>query len=87
MHLYLSPADARILVEKGWAERHRMAVPDDGWLKLRRVSGIGSTYLMFYGPRDEQEMEVLRTVLESSIRYMTGRDEVERLQWRDIVEG
>lgn len=85
VHLYLSPADARVLIEKRWAERHRLAVPEDGWLNLRKVSAIGSTYLMVYGPRDEEEMETLRVILEHSIRYMTGQDKVDEVQWEDVV--
>ena len=85
VHLYVSPADARVLIEKCWAERHRLAVPDDGWLKIKKLSAVGSTYLMIYGPRDEEEMEILRLILENSIRYMTGRDNVKSLSWREVV--
>lgn len=40
---------------------------------------------MIYGPRDEEEMEVLRVILENSIRFMTGQDEVEKVQWKNPV--
>lgn len=86
VHLYFSPADARVLIEKCWAERHRLSVPEKRrW--VRSQFHIGSTYLMIYGPRNEEEMEVLRIILENSIRYMTGQDEVESLQWRELVDG
>ncbi|RGP78805.1 hypothetical protein FLONG3_3003 [Fusarium longipes] len=83
VHLYLSPADARVVIEKGWAERHRLSVPESSWVKNKYA--IASTYVMFYGPRNEKEMEVLRVILESSIRFMTGRDRVETVQWREAV--
>ncbi|KAF5622717.1 uncharacterized protein FTJAE_10840 [Fusarium tjaetaba] len=83
VHLYLSPADARVIIEKGWAERHRLSVPETSWVKNKYA--IASTYLMIYGPRDEKEMEVLRVILENSIRFMTGHDEVEKLQWKEVV--
>lgn len=83
VHLYLSPADARVIIEKGWAERHRLSVPETSWVKNKYA--IASTYLMIYGPRDEAEMEVLRVILENSIRFMTGQDEVEKVQWKDIL--
>ncbi|PCD38544.1 hypothetical protein AU210_007016 [Fusarium oxysporum f. sp. radicis-cucumerinum] len=83
VHLYLSPADARVIIEKGWAERHRLSVPETSWVKNKYA--IASTYLMIYGPRDEAEMEVLRVILESSIGFMTGQDEVEKVQWKDIL--
>ncbi|CRK42834.1 hypothetical protein BN1723_005443 [Verticillium longisporum] len=44
MHLYLSPADARQVIEKGWGERHRLSVPTHTW--FRHIYGIGDTYLM-----------------------------------------
>ena len=40
---------------------------------------------MVYGPRDEEEMETLRVILEHSIRYMTGQDKVDEVQWEDVV--
>ncbi|CRK12588.1 hypothetical protein BN1708_010574 [Verticillium longisporum] len=79
MHLYLSPADARQVIEKGWGERHRLSVPTNIWFRHRY--GIGDTYLMIYGPRDEEEMEALRIILESSIRFMTGRN-VNAIEWK-----
>jgi hypothetical protein len=84
VHLYLSPADARVVIEKGWAERHRLSVPEDRWVKNKYA--IASTYLMIYGPRDEKEMEILRLILENSIRFMTGKEAVKTVQWKDIVE-
>ncbi|OJD35909.1 uncharacterized protein BKCO1_14000168 [Diplodia corticola] len=84
VHLYLAPADARVLIEKGWAERHRMAVPMGSLVKrvIPIFGRIADTFLMFYGPRDEEEMEVLQTVLTNSIRFMTGRDDFAVPEWR-----
>lgn len=72
-----------MIIEKGWAERHRLSVPETSWVKNKYA--IASTYLMIYGPRNEKEMEVLRVILENSIRFMTGRDEVEKVQWKTTV--
>ncbi|CAF3451656.1 unnamed protein product [Fusarium graminearum] len=83
VHLYLSPADARMVIEKGWAERHRLSVPETSWVKNKYA--VASTYLMIYGPRDEKEMETLRIILQNSIRFMTGRSEVEKVEWKEIV--
>lgn len=83
IHLYVSPADARVLIEKGWAERHRMAVPAGSLsTKIPIFSRLGDTFLMIYGPRDEEEMAVLQTVLRNSIRFMTGREGFEDPEWR-----
>lgn len=83
VHLYLSPADARVVIEKGWAERHRLSVPENRWIKNKYA--IASTYLMIYGPRDEHEMEILRVILENSIRFMTGKEAIEKVHWKDIM--
>lgn len=36
--------------------------------------GVAGTYLMIYGPRDEEELETMRTILENSVKFMTGVD-------------
>ncbi|KAL5325313.1 hypothetical protein ACEPPN_006438 [Leptodophora sp. 'Broadleaf-Isolate-01'] len=75
VHLYFSPADAKILIEKNWAERHRMArtKPFLGRVNMFNVAG---TYLMIYGPRDEGELETMKTILENSVKFMTGVEEL-----------
>lgn len=80
VHLYLSPADARVAIEKGWAERHRLAVPRTSWLAGRYH--VGDSYVMVYGPRDEGEMEVLATIVRNAVRFMTGREDVDAIEWR-----
>ena len=83
VHLYLSPADARRVIENSWAERHRLSVPKTWWVKNKYA--IADTYLMIYGPRDAEEMEVLRVILENSIRFMTGAENVQKLEWRTAL--
>ncbi|KAL1633241.1 hypothetical protein SLS58_011176 [Diplodia intermedia] len=84
IHLYVSPADARVLIEKGWGERHRMSVPAGSLAtKVIPIFGrIADTFLMIYGPRDEEEMAVLQTILRNGIRFMTGRDDFEVPEWK-----
>lgn len=38
--------------------------------------GVAGTYLMVYGPRDEGELKVVKTLLENSVRFMTGIEEL-----------
>ena len=71
VHLYLSPADARIAVERGWAERHRLSVQG-----FQEQFGLGATYMLLYGARDEEEVEVMRVLLGASVIYMTAGTEV-----------
>ena len=37
---------------------------------------IGETFLMVYAPRDEEEVDVLRTLIRASTRFMTGEEDV-----------
>ncbi|KIW16315.1 hypothetical protein PV08_06366 [Exophiala spinifera] len=77
MHLYFSPADAKEIIEKGWAERHRCAREAPWWLGGRRNSWkIGHTFLIVYAPRNEEELEVLQVLLRASARFMTGDEMV-----------
>ena len=71
VHLYLSSADARVVVERGWAERHRLSVK--GW---QERFGLGATYMLIYGARNEEEVEVMRILLGASVKFMTGGTEL-----------
>ncbi|EFQ25170.1 hypothetical protein CGRA01v4_06489 [Colletotrichum graminicola] len=83
IHIYLSPADAKHAIAKGWAERHRLARPR-GTL-FASLYSVADTYLMIYGPRDDDEMNALAVFLKNSIRFMTGREDVEGIEWRHRV--
>lgn len=83
IHLYLSPADARQVIQKNWGERHRLSVPKTSW--FRNKFGVADTYLMIYGPRDEKDMEVFKVILARSISFMTGKDMSEDIEWRKAL--
>lgn len=38
--------------------------------------GVAGTYLMIYGPRDEGELETMRTILKNSVKFMTGIEDL-----------
>ena len=75
VHLYFSPADAKVLIEKNWAERHRLARTKP-FLGKVNMFGVAGTYLMIYGPRDEGELEIMKTILENSVKFMTGSEDL-----------
>lgn len=52
LHLVLPPADARIVIERGWGERHPLCGAP--------IVGLPNTYLLIYAPRDEQERDIIR---------------------------
>lgn len=73
IHLCFSEADAKAIMEKGWGERHRLARKAP-WYYVRGKypMGVPPTWVLIYGPRDEAELEVVKTFLTASAGFMTG---------------
>ncbi|PSN59730.1 hypothetical protein BS50DRAFT_449851, partial [Corynespora cassiicola Philippines] len=71
MHLSLHPADARIVLEAGWGERHPLA--KGGW--FRRY--VPREFTLVYAPRDEAEVEVVMHIVAAAVWWVSGID-VER---------
>ncbi|MCJ1249768.1 hypothetical protein MMC30_006994 [Trapelia coarctata] len=59
-HGIFSKADAKIIIEKGWGERHGLG---------GRAMGIPNTYLMIYAPRNENEVEIICKLAKAAARY------------------
>ncbi|GAB6876647.1 luciferase domain-containing protein [Thermaerobacter litoralis] len=62
LHLMLPEATARVVAAKGWGELHPVA--RRGWLP--------PTAMMVYGPRDDDELEVVWTILQASYAFARG---------------
>lgn len=60
-HLTLSLADAEEVVRKGWGERHPLSGVKGFW---------PLTYVMIYAPRDDDELEVCKKVIEASTKFV-----------------
>jgi len=64
-HGIFSKADAKIIIEKGWGERHGLG---------GRAMGIPKTYLMIYAPRNNKEVDVVCKLAKAAARYgLEGR--------------
>ena len=59
-HAILSAADAVIVLERGWGERHALS---------GQALGIPINYLMVFSPRSEAEVDVVRTIARAAARY------------------
>jgi len=59
LHLTLPPAEVEGVIENGWAERHPLA----------GRHGLPSNIVMVYGPRDNDELEVVEDLVRASHRY------------------
>ncbi|KAL6155540.1 hypothetical protein ACJBU6_05755 [Exserohilum turcicum] len=68
MHMTLHPADANLMIAKGWGERHPLA--RGGWCR----KFVPREFVLVYAPRDEQEVEVVAKLIAASIWWVSGMD-------------
>ncbi|KIJ66708.1 hypothetical protein HYDPIDRAFT_85168 [Hydnomerulius pinastri MD-312] len=66
VHVTLSPQDCKLVIERGWGERH----------PLSGSRALHKEYLLIYAPRDDEELELVNRILGATIGYMTGRRDV-----------
>ncbi|KAF8865438.1 hypothetical protein BDZ45DRAFT_411788 [Acephala macrosclerotiorum] len=66
MHMNLHPDDAKIVLQKGWGERHPLA--RGGWMKQY----VPREFLMIYAPRDRSELEVVCRIIEAAGFWVSG---------------
>ncbi|KKA29526.1 hypothetical protein TD95_003559 [Thielaviopsis punctulata] len=68
MHMCLHPEDLKEVLEKGWGQRHPLACKG-----LFRPNPVPETFVMIYGPRNDDELKAIYRVIEASIWYVTGQ--------------
>jgi len=68
MHMILSPTDAILAVEAGWAELHGLA---------GKVMGLPMTYLLVYAPQSDADVAVAEQLVRAAIAYVTAWDHAE----------
>ncbi|KAI9862507.1 MAG: hypothetical protein M1813_004359 [Trichoglossum hirsutum] len=66
LHLTLHPADARVVLEKCWGERHPLA--RGGWCTRFVPSG----FVMVYAPRDAEELKVVMEIIRAAVWWVSG---------------
>lgn len=64
LHLCLSPTDCKEVISKQWGERMTLA----GTL-------MPEEYLIIYTPRTEEEVAVVKGIVDAAIAFMTGARE------------
>jgi hypothetical protein len=67
MHMNLHPDDAKIVLEKGWGERHPLA--RGGWMKQY----VPREFIMVYAPRDLAELEVICRIIQAAGFWVCGQ--------------
>lgn len=63
----LHPDDARVVLEKGWGERHPLA--RGGWM----IAYVPQEFVMVYAPRDRTELDVVCRIVEAAAFWVTGK--------------
>lgn len=67
MHVTLAPKDAILVIEKGWGVRH----PASGEPPMG-VPRLAAGYVLTYAPRNGDELEVLKQIVEASAAFVAG---------------
>jgi len=80
LHMSLHPDDAKIFIEKGWAERHPLA--RGGWLKAY----VPREFVMVYAPRDQNELDVVLQIIEAAVFWVCGERLVMKGGRREEIE-
>lgn len=59
LHIWLSEADARKIIEARWGQRFCLPMVQKGWT-------------MVYAPRNAEELELIEEFVKASVRWVTG---------------
>lgn len=76
MHMTLHPSDVKMVIERGWGERHPLAREGGGlmWCWWRLWAPVPSGFAMVYAPRDEKELSVVGEVIKAAMWWVGGVD-------------
>ena len=70
MHLHLHPEDMKIVLEKGWGERHPLARGTTWWWHWP----CPRCFMIIYGPRDKAELEQIKAIIRAAAWWVSGVD-------------
>ncbi|KAL5389937.1 hypothetical protein DPSP01_001996 [Paraphaeosphaeria sporulosa] len=68
LHMTLHPADAKIVLERGWGERHPLA--RGGW--CRRF--VPKEFVLIYAPRSVEEVGTVMQIVGAGVWWVAGID-------------
>lgn len=70
MHLTLHPADVKLVIERGWGERHPLARESWWW----RAKIVPPGFVMIYAPRDEKDLRYVMEIIRAAAWWVTGTE-------------
>lgn len=68
MHLSLHPADCKLVLERGWGQRHPIAWHRGLWKERYVPAG----FTMVFAPRDEKDLEIVLQIIDAAAWYVMG---------------
>ncbi|KAL2820758.1 hypothetical protein BJX63DRAFT_418375 [Aspergillus granulosus] len=70
LHLTLHPADVKVVIERGWGQRHPLA-RDDWWWVTRFVP---AGFVMIYAPRNAEELKCVIEIIRAAAWWVGGKE-------------
>jgi Family of unknown function (DUF5519) len=70
MHLTLHPADVKLVIDRGWGERHPLARESWWW----RAKIVPPGFVMIYAPRDEKELCSVMEIIRAATWWVCGTE-------------
>ncbi|KAI9372480.1 hypothetical protein BJX61DRAFT_442540 [Aspergillus egyptiacus] len=70
LHLTLHPADVKLILERGWGQRHPLA--RDNWWWVTPIVPAG--FVMIYAPRNEEEVKVVGEIIRAAAWWVSGKE-------------
>jgi Family of unknown function (DUF5519) len=70
MHLTLHPEDVKIVLSKGWGERHPLARDRTWWWH----SPVPRGFMIIYGPRNRVELQQVKSIIRAAAWWVSGVD-------------
>jgi hypothetical protein len=75
----LHPADAKIVLEAGWGERHPLA--RGGWFERF----VPRDFVMIYSPVEECDLETILTIIKAAVWNVSGDPTVQNTTGREPI--
>ncbi|PWY89727.1 hypothetical protein BO70DRAFT_392941 [Aspergillus heteromorphus CBS 117.55] len=69
LHLTLHPADVKLVIERGWAQRHPLTRESWWWCYMRTVP---TGFVMVYAPRNEAELACVLEIIRAAAWWAEG---------------
>jgi hypothetical protein len=70
MHLTLHPADVKLIIDKGWGERHPLARESWWW----RVRFVPPGFVIIYSPRTTEELRCVIEIIRAAAWWVSGTE-------------